>query len=61
MFRDKMRNVPYLAYGIGRDNIDRVEGFRNFFKNFPPVLSIEKFSFDEKSTKTKKAEDIGYQ
>lgn len=49
LFREKMRAIPYLAYGIGREGIDTIEWFKFFFNNIPPILSIEKFSFEEKS------------
>lgn len=49
LFREKMRAIPYLAYGVGREGIDTVEWFKFFFNNMPPILSIEKFSFEEKS------------
>jgi hypothetical protein len=42
-----MRTVPYLAYGIGRDDTDTIAGLKTFFNNIPPLLSIESFSFDE--------------
>lgn len=32
MFREKMRALPYLAYGIGREGIDIVEWLKFFFK-----------------------------
>lgn len=47
LFRQKMRTVPYLAYGIGRDDTDTIAGLKTFFNNIPPLLSIESFSFDE--------------
>ena len=55
MFREKMRALPYLAYGITRDWIDIVEWLKFFFKNMPPILSIESFSFEEKTVKKIKA------
>lgn len=58
LFREKMRALPYLAYGIGRDGIDVVGWFKTFFKNLPPILSIETFSFDEQKNKKSKS---GYQ
>lgn len=51
MFREKMRAIPYLAYGIWRSNTDIVEWFKYFFKNLPPILSIESFSFEQKTSK----------
>ena len=47
LFRQKTRNIPYLAYGVGKDGVDQVEWFKNFFKYIPPILSIEEFSFEE--------------
>lgn len=55
MFREKMRALPYLAYGITRDGIDVVEWLKFFFKNIPPILSIETFSFEDKIVKKSKA------
>ncbi len=52
LFRQKMRNIPYLAYGVGRDGTDQIAGFKKFFQYIPPILSIEEFSFEElKKTK----------
>ncbi len=51
LFREKMRALPYLAYGVSRDGIDIIEWLKFFFKNMPPILSIESFSFEEKTTK----------
>lgn len=47
LFRQKMRNIPYLAYGVARDGINPIEWFRAFFQYIPPILSIEQFSFEE--------------
>ena len=47
LFRQKMRNIPYLAYGVWRDGVDQVEGFKFFFQHIPPTLSIEEFTFEE--------------
>ena len=55
MFREKMRALPYLAYGITRDGVDVVEWLKFFFKNIPPILSIESFSFEDKIVKKTKA------
>jgi len=55
MFREKMRALPYLAYGVAREGVDIVEGLKFFFKNIPPILSIETFSFEEKTIKKAKA------
>jgi hypothetical protein len=55
MFREKMRALPYLAYGVAREGVDIIEGLKFFFKNMPPILSIETFSFEEKTIKKVKA------
>lgn len=47
LFRKKMRNIPYLAYGIGKDGVDQIDGFKTFFAYLPPILSIDQFSFEE--------------
>jgi hypothetical protein len=54
IFRGKMRALPYLAYWVGRDDVDAVEWLKFFFKNIPPILSIESFSFEEKDNKKTK-------
>ena len=51
MFREKMRALPYLAYGVAKEGIDSIEWLKFFFKNIPPILSIESFSFEEKNIK----------
>lgn len=55
MFREKMRALPYLAYGVAREGVDIIEGLKFFFKNIPPILSIETFTFEEKTIKKVKA------
>jgi len=55
MFREKMRALPYLAYGVAREGVDIIEGLKFFFKNMPPILSIETFTFEEKTIKKVKA------
>jgi hypothetical protein len=55
MFREKMRALPYLAYGVAREGVDIIEWLKFFFKNIPPILSIETFSFEEKTIKKVKA------
>lgn len=52
-FRDKYRSLPSLAYTIGqRTGIDKVLLLKDFYKNIPPLIAIESFTFD-------KAEDTG--
>jgi hypothetical protein len=60
LFREKMRALPYLAYGIGRNGVDIVEWFKFFFKNIPPILSIESFSFEPRTSKKKWVNDSWY-
>lgn len=55
LFREKMRALPYLAYGVAREGVDVIEWFKFFLKNIPPILSIESFSFEEKTIKKVKA------
>lgn len=59
IFRQKTRNIPYLAYGIGKDNTDQVAGFKTLFHYLPPILSIEEFNFEELS-KTRLVTTQGY-
>lgn len=60
VFRDKFRAVPYLAYSISRNNINSKEWLRQFFLNLAPIISLESFSFDQKSQKWKKTRDTWY-
>lgn len=60
LFREKMRALPYLAYGLWRNGVDIVEGFKFFFKNMPPILSIESFSFEPRTSKKKWINDSWY-
>lgn len=60
VFRDKFRAVPYLAYSISRNNINSKEGLRQFFLNLAPIISLDSFSFDQKSQKWKKTRDTWY-
>lgn len=49
-FRDKYRNLPYLAYKIWMGNqANRANWFRNFLKDLPPIIAITSFSFSKNS------------
>lgn len=61
LFREKYRMLPYIAYGIGRDNADVVKWLQTVLENIPPLITIEDFSFDRKVTnKSKRATDEWY-
>jgi hypothetical protein len=59
-FRDKMRALPYLAYGVARSNINMVTGLKFFFQTMPPLISIESFNFEEKTSRTTRTREGGY-
>ena len=49
-FRDKYRNLPYLAYRVWVENqVDRVDGLLEFLRDLPPVIAITNFKFDKHS------------
>ncbi len=61
LFREKMRSIPYLAYGIGRLQTDQIEGLKFFFTNLPPIISISDFSFSKKDLRLRRnANDTWY-
>lgn len=60
VFREKFRSVPYLAYGIARENIAPSQWLKQFFSTLPPLISLDSFSFDQKSQKWKKTRDEWY-
>jgi hypothetical protein len=46
-FRDKYRSIPSLAYTIWlEDSKNKTQNFKKFLKNLPPVININKFTFD---------------
>ncbi len=49
-FRDKYRNLPYLAYRVWLENqTDRVDGLLEFLRDLPPAIAITNFRFDKHS------------
>ena len=49
-FRDKYRNLPYLAYRVWlEDQADRVDGLLEFLRDLPPAIAITNFNFDKRS------------
>jgi len=61
-FRDKYRNIPQLAYTIGiLEKEDKVQSLFNFFKDFPPIITIESFSFNKATTKSLQELSYPYQ
>ena len=52
-FRDKYRNLPYLAYNIGLEKqANRDLWLLNFLQNLPPIISITDFWFEKYSNST---------
>ena len=50
-FRDKYRNLPYLAYRIGMEKqTDRVDWLLEFLRELPPAIAITNFTFDKHSS-----------
>lgn len=50
-FRNKYRDLPYLAYRIWLENqTDRVDGLFEFLHDLPPAIAITNFNFDKRST-----------
>lgn len=49
-FRDKYRNLPYLAYRVWLENqTDRVDGLLEFLRDLPSAIAITNFRFDKYS------------
>jgi hypothetical protein len=47
-FREKYRNLPYLAYKVGLNNqTDRTSWLLSFLQDLPPVIAITTFRFDK--------------
>jgi hypothetical protein len=52
-FREKYRDLPYLAYTIGRPEVtNKTVLLENFLKNLPPIIAIKNFSFEKIKTPT---------
>lgn len=48
-FRDKFRNIAELAYTIGsQSDVSKTNDLKLFFKNMPPLMTVQAFTFDEK-------------
>ena len=49
-FRDKYRNLPYLAYRVWLERqTDRVDWLLEFLRDLPPAIAITNFRFDKYS------------
>lgn len=49
-FRDKYRDLPYLAYWIGLNNqTSRAEWLRDFLKDLPSIIAVTNFGFERYS------------
>jgi hypothetical protein len=47
-FREKYRDIPYLAYTIGRTEVsNKTSLLKNFLRNLPPIIAIKDFSFEK--------------
>ena len=47
-FRDKYRNLSSFAYTVSQDvSDDVVSDFKDFFVDFPSILSLNDFTFDK--------------
>lgn len=52
-FREKYRNLPYLAYKIGlEEQTNRTEWLHEFLKDLPPAVAITSFWFEKYSNST---------
>ena len=50
-FRDKYRNLPYIAYKIWMEKqSNRTNWFREFLKDLPSIIAITDFGFDKRSS-----------
>ena len=50
-FRDKYRDLPYLAYRVWlQDQSDRVDGLLEFLRDLPSAIAITNFTFDKHSS-----------
>lgn len=46
LFREKYRTLPYLAYTISMEGVDKVQAVKTFFQSMPPLIKINDFTFD---------------
>jgi hypothetical protein len=60
MFREKYRSIPYIAYGVGKDNVDSVKWLQLFLQKLPPLINLDNFSFDKKNIKGRNKWDEWY-
>lgn len=47
-FRDKFRNIAELAYTLGDvNNNNKTRDLQNFFKNLPPLMAVQRFTYNK--------------
>ncbi len=47
-FRDKFRNIPEIAYTIwNENNMSKTNDLRDFFKNMPPLMAVQNFTYNK--------------
>ncbi len=52
-FRDKYRSIPSLAYTIWlENNNNKTKDFKKFIQELPPIININKFTFDRNMEQT---------
>lgn len=45
-FREKYRNIAWLAYTVGmKDNTNKTEDLKDFLKNMPPIIAVQEFMY----------------
>lgn len=47
-FREKFRSIPQLAYTLGFPSSNNASQLKSFFLYLPPVINVNKFSFEKK-------------
>lgn len=60
-FREKMRNLPSLAYTLWMKSTNKVAGLRTFIQNLPPLINIQSFTFRRMNTATAREQNRWYE
>lgn len=60
-FREKIRNLPSIAYTVWVPSNNRVNELRTFLQNIPPLMNVKWFTFRKMSATNSKEENKGYE
>lgn len=60
-FREKIRNLPSLAYTLWMKSSNKVTALRSFLQNLPPLINIQNFTFRRMNTASAREQNRWYE